>query len=363
MPPFQFAKHLMEAPIAGVRPDVLSIGDRGSFAWEILVTHDVNESKKAVFVEGNIPFIEVTPVFHPPLRYQFFLYSYGGFELVKVRTGLFPFLFEAFKKELVSEFRNDLSANALREAKKPAALHSSLDVESRIRSQFYSRVSRETIENELTKKNTIVSLGKEFAFEVYSFGKQKTSEQEPSFIESAVLDVSRDDRTVTVDGKHLIEAPIAFVAGVLDGLREQGYLSGISNVRDQIIGFDFVFPSARLHKTIRKRILLSQEALHAEGIKVDQFILQGENLAKTSWFALADNGKKFNINYTPHFFQELLTLLCGSSKASFLLQKNKMGISTPVGIKLSGIPNRSHLAGIITKLLSDIVAPLLNPSK
>jgi hypothetical protein len=108
---------------------------------------------------------------------------------------------------------------------------------------------------------------------------------------------------------------------------------------------------------------LSQEALHAEGIKVDRFILQGENLAKTSWFALADNGKKFNINYTPHFFQELLTLLCGSSKASFLLQKNKMGISTPVGIKLSGIPNRSHLAGIITKLLSDIVAPLLNPSK
>lgn len=95
----------MEEKITEIRPDITSFDNRqyAVFAWEIFVTHAVEEAKRRHLGKLGYGYIELKPAPLEPSGYAFFLESFGGFELLKNKD-LLDFLFDQKKSELLESY-------------------------------------------------------------------------------------------------------------------------------------------------------------------------------------------------------------------------------------------------------------------
>ena len=102
--PYPKAIHSTEERFKKVQPDVLSYVEDFDktcmFAWEIFVTHEVDEDKSELFREYGIPFLELSPVTNKNDGYIYWIKSYGGFDLFNKDHYLSDFIKQAFQKEL-----------------------------------------------------------------------------------------------------------------------------------------------------------------------------------------------------------------------------------------------------------------------
>jgi hypothetical protein len=120
------AVHAVEQSYKNLRPDILSYVDKMNgrllFAWEIFVTHEVDEDKFDLLMEYNIPFVELYPIENGKSGYIFLIKSYGGFDLLDSDNHLNSFIKDEYKRELIDLYSKDLEKNIfdarLLEAKK-----------------------------------------------------------------------------------------------------------------------------------------------------------------------------------------------------------------------------------------------------
>lgn len=106
------ATHNIEENFKNVRPDVLSyvmeFEKELLFAWEIFVSHEVDENKSELFREYNIPFIELSPIENGKSGYIFRVKSYGGFELLYGDYYLNNLVKDDYLQELVGRYSKTL---------------------------------------------------------------------------------------------------------------------------------------------------------------------------------------------------------------------------------------------------------------
>lgn len=111
------------------KPDVTSknnINGGKYFAWEVFVTHAVDEDKKQYYSQNNIPYIELKPV-NPNNNltcFDFELVSYNSFAFSHLGETSYTTIFKNHSKELSDLLRPELSAIFLEEIKKQAYLES-----------------------------------------------------------------------------------------------------------------------------------------------------------------------------------------------------------------------------------------------
>jgi len=111
------AVHAVERSYKNLRPDILSyvdgMNERLLFAWEIFVTHEVDEDKSVLLKEYNIPFIELYPIENGKSGYIFQIKSYGGFDLLDGDNLLNSFVNDDYKSELIDIYSKGLEKNII----------------------------------------------------------------------------------------------------------------------------------------------------------------------------------------------------------------------------------------------------------
>ncbi len=113
--------HLLERVVAGkVKPDVVSYGEycpgkeRDVFAWEIFVTHEVEEDKAELLRANGIPYIELSPIEEGANSYIYTMKSHGGISFIDDDTIFNDTMYLDNKVDLMATFEKELSQEVLK---------------------------------------------------------------------------------------------------------------------------------------------------------------------------------------------------------------------------------------------------------
>ena len=114
------AVHLLERMVAGkVKPDVVSYGEyfaggeRDVFAWEIFVTHEVEEEKSELFRLNDIPYIELSPLEEGANGYIYTMGSCGGISFIDDDIIFNETVYRDNKADLIATFEKDMGKEVL----------------------------------------------------------------------------------------------------------------------------------------------------------------------------------------------------------------------------------------------------------
>lgn len=121
------AEHFLEGTIGAIRADVLSYSSKirpatDVLAWEIYVTHAVDEGKIAILDEIKLPFIELIPTEDGLNQYIYQLKSYKGIHFIDDDAILLQSLFDDNKAELMKLFKNQMDKDVIEDALTKARL-------------------------------------------------------------------------------------------------------------------------------------------------------------------------------------------------------------------------------------------------
>lgn len=116
----EYKCHSVEATIGKYIVDVVSrnLQSDESFAWEIFVTHKIEEDKEVFFKRNKIPFIELAPTFIPPNKYHYTVVKYDGFEIIDNNKHLLPYLYEANRVQLFEMYEENLTSDYISKLKR-----------------------------------------------------------------------------------------------------------------------------------------------------------------------------------------------------------------------------------------------------
>ncbi|QXE85560.1 hypothetical protein KP003_14360 [Geomonas nitrogeniifigens] len=116
------ATHFLERVVAGkVKPDIVSLGEysaggeRDVFAWEIFVTHEVEEEKANQLRVNGIPYIELSPIEDGASTYLYTMKSYGGISFIDDDTIFNETIFRDNKADILAAFKNNMNEEILKE--------------------------------------------------------------------------------------------------------------------------------------------------------------------------------------------------------------------------------------------------------
>lgn len=446
LPGFSFAEHELETQTGQVRPDISSFDGlfNTMFAWEIFVTHKIEERKCDYFAENNIPFIELKPKFVEPYGYEFYLESCGGFNLSN-QGRLLEFLFQTYKVELLSIYRGTLSADDretqlaayLQEARSIAEreaselfdsyvseYHEKLQSESQLQAQILGKQKAEQLFNEFiaeykdqllseafsnaeikAKKEAEASYNRqlnEYKSELwqkaYSKAREKLlldlkqvaknsindkmldqtiteSDVYSRLIDKMCLEIYETDYqpseilkteviknvkmkageqpSIEVNIHRFIRSPIRLLTGFVNSFVEHFSLTALLNQKNQVVGFDFIFCSTK------QRIILDGEKVAYDNIGLLSLsVCRGKNGYYCQ--AISASGDKFTVISHLQLLFELLLHASHFFKCDIVLDKNKKGYFSVVGIRIPGIINKRDLNNEISKFCAETIEEMFD---
>jgi len=233
------ATHLLERMVAGkVKPDVVSYGEyfaggeRDVFAWEIFVTHEVEEEKAELLRVNRIPYIELSPIEEGANAYIFTMRSCGGISFIDDDAIFNEAVYRDNKADLIATFEKDMGKEVL-SAKLEEARKS------------WEAAATETTEREV-ERHVISKVGEMTAKDVISLAQAVSSSPVIIFpmtnapvgtaalddnwvkVESVGCEKYKEYYLVKLNEKHYFLSGLAMLRGVYEELATMGVLTGVT---------------------------------------------------------------------------------------------------------------------------------------
>lgn len=237
-PTYLFPRHDLEKNLpCGLRPDVCSYGPEGSpstLAWEIYVTHHVEDEKAAIFAANGVPFVELIP---EPTEdgYRFMLKNYGGLTVLDVDRTFMNEVYEENAGALFDRHREQLESELIRQQVE-AALESERGYE-------LCRYGRQLIRQIADSVTPQIFAD---AFVCLDFEKKIHGQEAAIFpVERIEYNVGNFQNGIRFNGRFHLESPIFFYSSFLETLSSLGYARGVQvawKETRQIIGVKLDIP-------------------------------------------------------------------------------------------------------------------------
>ncbi|WP_156912188.1 competence protein CoiA family protein [Citrifermentans bremense] len=243
------ATHLLERVIAGkVKPDVVSYGEyvaggeRDIFAWEIFVTHEVEEEKAELLRINRVPYIELSPIEEGPNSYIYTMKSHDGISFIDDDAIFDETVYRDNKADLLATFEKEMTQEVLKpkleDARKSWEAAADKSTEQELERRIVLKVGEITIKDAMAMAQA-VSASPVVIFPVTNIPTG-----------SGLI----DDRWVKVEtvgcekynGKYLVKlnerlyfsSGLGMLRGIYDELAKMGVLKGVTakeEGRDKII--------------------------------------------------------------------------------------------------------------------------------
>jgi len=356
LPGFSFPEHEVEKNISKYRPDILSKLHGSYFAWEIFVSHEIEEAKAEAFKKQLVPFIEIVPTLKGSSEYYFALHSFGGFDLVDTQRAFFPLLFESYRDQLLAIYNSRLNAETRIDMRN--RVESNIAEISRIsawndfRGMLSPRYGNKAVEIEFEDKNVAMLLGKEFSIDIWADGFKNEPNQGIVPFGKAVVE---KNLSIKINQKFFVSSQIRLFSGIVKRLSELKYLKGIINNVKQLVGIELEFPTVKMNEKARTKIILGNEAFLEEGILISYIKGCRSRNNQPYCMALTLDGEEFYVKNHSRILVEMLNFFGNAAKVSTYIQNNEKGYPTVVGLRLSGVPDRKKMIAMFSEFFYSVV--------
>lgn len=296
------AEHYLEGKIGSVRADVLSYSSKyrpatDTLAWEIYVTHAVDEDKSAILADMKVPFIELSPTEDGLNQYIYQLKNYDGIQLIDDDAILLKSLFEDNMAELAELFKVQLGKVVIEDAVNDARL------------QWQASEVNKILEKLVREVNS--SIGHVTSSEAFGFTKANSILIHPVSqydlagvtggnwvkLESVDCEKYKDKYVVVLNKKYQFLSSLGMLKCVYEKLSDSGLLTGLlvddengTYTNDKLVGVSLTVPVADNQKTINIRSVLYKYA-SAECKEVEIYEFGSKKSKKTDiWYMTVNEG-------------------------------------------------------------------------
>jgi hypothetical protein len=261
--------HHLEEPIGNIRPDVVTYGEsnqgnRDVFAWEIFVTHEIEEVKAEILESQKIPYVELTPIEEGANEYIFRLVSYGGINFMDDDVALFESMYRDNKSDLMKEFKNLLGAELLNTEIEQARQAWKRDEKNSARNDVVRDIQVNV--DEMTPADAI-SLAKSFSTIIYPIPVNLHYDDianDSHWINIEKIDCEKfgDGYFVKINEKLLFLSALGMLRGIYRYLAMAGILKGLiahddkRNGEDVLVGVKLTLPLIGSQEIVERKSVL-----------------------------------------------------------------------------------------------------------
>lgn len=362
----------MEKKIDGIRPDITSFDHRQNpvFAWEIFVTHSIEEQKRKHLDELGYGYLELKPAPLEPTGYAFFLESFGGFELLR-KKDLLDFLFDQKKTELLDSYewklcqdyrvkifqeekekaekrvRNDLKRELAKEMQITGSnrLNQITDELRRaIISNYTARIDKvdtEKILDQLIENRKLYSAFKKKT--CLTILAEKTSNSKMHFTEEMKLVEFVNFESIRINNNfELISLPGIFSA-FLQEVSEKFSIKGLiakktknGKNETQIVGFEMILDDQNFDKQ-RFNVVLDDSQTSLQSVPLSRVLIHKSKKTQRQYCCIATVGGEIFVNNYVKLFQLILSRISEFYKCEAIMIKNDSGKFNLVGLKIHNL--------------------------
>lgn len=296
------SEHFLEGTIGTIRADVLSLDSRfrpatDVMAWEIFVTHAVDEGKIAVLDEIKVPFIELAPTEDGLSQYIYQLKSYKGIQFIDDDAILLQSLFEDNKAELIELFKNRMENFVVDDAIAKAHLEWQTSKENLLLEHLIKEVNTsighitpsDTVEI-MNAKSVIIHPVSQYDLDGIAMGNWAK-------LESVDCQKYNDKYFVILNKKHQFLSSLGMLKSIYEKLSSSGLLKGLiaddengTYTKDKLVGVSLTLPVANKSKPVQCNSLLYKYAdKKCETVDVYDF---GSKKSKATdiWYMTVNDG-------------------------------------------------------------------------
>lgn len=243
------ATHLLERMVVGkVKPDVVSYGEyfaggeRDVFAWEIFVTHEVEEEKAELLRVNRVPYIELSPIEEGANSYIYTMKSHGGISFIDDDTIFNETVFRDNKADLIATFEKEMSQEVLNakleDAKKSWEAAAVKSTEQELDRRVLSKIE------EITAKDAMALVQAVSSSPVVIFPMTNIPPGSGAIddrwvkVETVGCEKYNGKYLVKLNERHYFSSGLGMLRGIYDELAKMGILKGVTakeEGRDEII--------------------------------------------------------------------------------------------------------------------------------
>ena len=183
IPATQYNNHIIEKPvnqyeikyedreISNRRPDIFSEDNGKIFAWEVFVTHAVDEEKKIYYKNEKIPYIELEPIKFDKnyISFEFELKSYNGFAFSLLRESVYDNLIEHHRSEIFEIYREKIGEQVFKNIKEKAYT----EINEKIKNEYEEKTKR--VLNEYEEKSKLLQIEKDKIWNFWILHREENS--------------------------------------------------------------------------------------------------------------------------------------------------------------------------------------------
>ena len=322
--------HYLEKSIPPYRPDVFSESNNNneSLAWEIYVTHFIEEDKINFFIERKIPFLEMEPVEDGESDYIFKVKRQFGIKFLNDFSKIGYLLFKNYQGSLLTKYKKELRSKYVRR------------IESKLKKKILAELldllkySHSTFLQEKNFKSCI-----EIANSFHTTIRPRHRGEYEDCIRYEVcsdlrFEQKNDISIIKLNNKYSFDSPFFMIGEIYRSFCSQDVGEALLNNEDKVVGFLLKYPNLKTSKIKKAEIILDKE--HSE-TSIQIF----ESIGKRT----RNNNKPYLIMNDKFFVTKPLTQLMNISeylsenfRLKLVIQKSKFG-ECVTGLNVVGLVN------------------------
>lgn len=349
----KYNQHFLEKFIHNVKPDVLSSNSRIDskyFAWEVFVTHEIEERKAELFARYNIPFVEVKPIEDGKKDYIFHITNYGNIHFLS-------------SKNIQYLGKNQRA--------KTSEIHDSTLTKDQVSKMVDSSLSLAGVTFPIYERNKPEDfLGDKLApFFTIDFSDNIVEKLDQALLNSPMVyhDCHKIDfhsytfnnakeYNIKLNNKYQFNSPRGMLGNIYETLYESGLGKGITNNDGQIIGVQIHYPDLKTYNVIKKTIILSNEKPDSVSVPLEFATGKKSNhgipyLTISSEYDTQERFVKSPIAQ----LMNILKFFDENFKLKFSTRKNKKGYPVVTNLKVIGLTNEHGLEEVFSKYRIPII--------
>ena len=329
-----FQEHYIDKAVPDVFTKYNSEHALEGIAWEICVTHPIEEDKINFYKENKIAYIELIPSEKDLYDYQFEVRSYSDIELFSELKNLKNDLYTIFKEDIFKQKR-----------KKKKKVYKD-EIKEKITKNLFENIHFVNFislirNSHLTNKS--LSLELKPLFDIHFQPKLQNQYKDNSkvkFVSCQKLDYYKNG-SIRLNNRYFLDSNYRMLSEIYETLN-YNYLGGvILNSQSEVVGFKLFYPDFEKNEVINNSILLENE--------IEDDIIFDVNLkakrAKKGFPYLTVKG-----NYLKKPITQLMNILgffYNNFEVSLGIRTNTSGYETSVEIKISNLPSEKKLENYI----------------
>ncbi len=339
-------KHYLEKSIPPFRPDVFSESENSneSLAWEIYVTHLIEEDKIDFFIKHKITFLELEPVEDGVSDYLFKVKRQYGIKFLNEFPKIGFMLFKNFQGSLFAHYKKELSNKYIRRVEQKLKKKVTANIQNFLKDDnlLFLKDQNYKLSLQIAESfSTIISpklrgdYDQEFRYEICT---------------DLCFEKLKELNLIKFNNKYSLDSPFYMLGKLYRFLGSLSIGEAILNYNNQIVGFLLNYPNLKTMKTTSDEILLYNEQSVSSTVIYKSV---GKRSLKNNKPYLVMNNK-IHVKKPLTQLMNLLKYLSNNFKLKIKIQKSNYGDQI-TGLKIIGLVDFNKLNDVLIENMFPVI--------